>query len=223
VPVLSNPRHELFTQVLAAGCSATEAYVKAGYRLNKGNAGRLKANERIRKRVEELQARNVQAQEAAVKANERIRKRVEELQARNVQAQEAAVGVTIEQLRAQLAEAYEIAKELSQPTAMVAATTAQAKLAGLGSSAVSRRASSQAKCLMPRSCHSKGEPELTQTGIATCLCHIRATDSPELPCGRCYTAPCLTVLARPPWIYAVQPVERPRKLQDRRQGGAHLE
>jgi hypothetical protein len=106
VPTLSNPRHELFAQVLAAGCSATEAYVKAGYRLNKGNAGRLKANERIRKRVGELQGRNVQAQEAAV-------------------------GVTIEQLRAQFAEAYEIAKELSQPTAMVAATTAQAKLAGL--------------------------------------------------------------------------------------------
>jgi hypothetical protein len=106
VPALSNQRHELFAQVLAAGCSATEAYVKAGYRLNKGNAGRLKANERIRKRVEELQARNVQAQEAAV-------------------------GVTIEQLRAQFAEAYDMAKELSQPTAMVAATTAQAKLAGL--------------------------------------------------------------------------------------------
>ena len=106
MPALSNARHELFAQVLAAGCSATEAYVKAGYRLNKGNAGRLKADEHIRKRVEELQARNVQAQEAAV-------------------------GVTIEQLRTQFAEACEMAKELSQPTAMVAATTAQAKLAGL--------------------------------------------------------------------------------------------
>ena len=66
VPALSNPRHELFAQVLAAGCSATEAYVKAGYRLNKGNAGRLKTNEHIRKRVEELQARNVAAQQAAM-------------------------------------------------------------------------------------------------------------------------------------------------------------
>src|SRR5262249_201806 len=37
VYALSNSRHELFAQVLAAGCSATEAYVKAGYRLNKGN------------------------------------------------------------------------------------------------------------------------------------------------------------------------------------------
>jgi len=106
VPVLSNPRHELFAQVLAAGCSATEAYVKAGYRLNKGNAGRLKTNEHIRKRVEELQARNVAAQQAAM-------------------------GITTGQLRAQFAEAYEMARELSQPAAMVTATTAQAKLAGL--------------------------------------------------------------------------------------------
>ena len=41
------------------------------------------------------------------------------------------VGVTIGQLRTQFAEAYEMAKELSQPAAMVTATTAQAKLAGL--------------------------------------------------------------------------------------------
>jgi phage terminase small subunit len=126
VPALSNPRHELFAQVLAAGCNATEAYVKAGYHLNKGNAGRLKANERIRKRVEELQARNVQAQEAAV-------------------------GVTIEQLRAQFAEAYAIAKELSQPTAMVAATTAQAKLAGLWIERSEHLRKQPTKCPIPRS------------------------------------------------------------------------
>ena len=41
------------------------------------------------------------------------------------------MGVTIGQLRAQFAEAYEMARELSQPAAMVTATTAQAKLAGL--------------------------------------------------------------------------------------------
>jgi hypothetical protein len=35
------------------------------------------------------------------------------------------------QLRAQFAEAYEMARELNQPAAMVTATTAQAKLAGL--------------------------------------------------------------------------------------------
>jgi len=41
------------------------------------------------------------------------------------------MGITIGQLRAQFAEAYEMARELSQPAAMVTATTAQAKLAGL--------------------------------------------------------------------------------------------
>jgi hypothetical protein len=46
-------------------------------------------------------------------------------------AVQAAMGITIGQLRAQFAEAYEMARELSQPVAMVTATTAQAKLAGL--------------------------------------------------------------------------------------------
>ena len=40
-------------------------------------------------------------------------------------------GHDIGQLRAQLHRSNKIAKELGQPTAMVAATTAQAKLAGL--------------------------------------------------------------------------------------------
>ena len=43
----------------------------------------------------------------------------------------AVMGITTGQLRAQFAEAYEMARELSQPAAMVTATTAQAKLAGL--------------------------------------------------------------------------------------------
>jgi hypothetical protein len=41
------------------------------------------------------------------------------------------MGITIGQLRTQFAETYEMAKELSQPAAMITATTAQAKLAGL--------------------------------------------------------------------------------------------
>jgi hypothetical protein len=44
--------------------------------------------------------------------------------------EDLADGITIGQLRAQFAEAYEMARELSQPAAMVS-TTAQAKLAGL--------------------------------------------------------------------------------------------
>ena len=52
---LPNQRHEKFAQGIAEGKSATEAYEAAGYTPNDGNATRLKGNERIRKRVAELQ------------------------------------------------------------------------------------------------------------------------------------------------------------------------
>lgn len=57
MPVLSNPRHELFAQELARGKSATEAYELAGYEPNDGNASRLKGNERISARVDEILGR----------------------------------------------------------------------------------------------------------------------------------------------------------------------
>lgn len=55
--ILTNPRHERFAQELAKGKTADEAYVLAGNKQNRGNAARLKANENILKRVEELQSR----------------------------------------------------------------------------------------------------------------------------------------------------------------------
>jgi phage terminase small subunit len=54
MPVLANPRHERFAQALHDGKTADEAYVIAGFQRNSGNAIRLKGNERIRKRVDEL-------------------------------------------------------------------------------------------------------------------------------------------------------------------------
>lgn len=57
MPVLKNPKHEAFAQGLAKGLSADEAYESAGYSRNRGNATRLKANESVVKRVEELQGR----------------------------------------------------------------------------------------------------------------------------------------------------------------------
>src|SRR5215472_32721 len=41
MPVLSNPRHERFAQLLAQGKSAVGAYEQAGYRRDDGNAVRL--------------------------------------------------------------------------------------------------------------------------------------------------------------------------------------
>lgn len=57
MPVLKNPKHERFAQALAKGETADEAYVTAGYTENRGNAARLKANEGVLKRVEEIQKR----------------------------------------------------------------------------------------------------------------------------------------------------------------------
>jgi phage terminase small subunit len=52
--VLANPRHERFAQELAKGTSASEAYVLAGYRANRGNAATLKQDQNILARVTEL-------------------------------------------------------------------------------------------------------------------------------------------------------------------------
>lgn len=52
--VLDNPKHERFAQALAAGETTDGAYKLAGYKANRGNAVRLKANESIAARVREL-------------------------------------------------------------------------------------------------------------------------------------------------------------------------
>jgi phage terminase small subunit len=54
---LANLRHERFAQALAQGKAANEAYAQAGYRANDGNASRLKGNERISARVQEIVGR----------------------------------------------------------------------------------------------------------------------------------------------------------------------
>ena len=58
MPILSNPRHEIFAQELAAGKTADEAYIAAGYKPNRGNATTLKANQSVLERVAEFQARS---------------------------------------------------------------------------------------------------------------------------------------------------------------------
>lgn len=54
MPILSDPRHERFAQNLAAGMKQGEAYEKAGYKANRGNAARLNADESIRQRLAEI-------------------------------------------------------------------------------------------------------------------------------------------------------------------------
>lgn len=54
MPVLKNARHEKFAQALAKGKTATEAYAEAGFKPHDGNAARLRGNERISARVDEI-------------------------------------------------------------------------------------------------------------------------------------------------------------------------
>jgi hypothetical protein len=100
--ILTNPRHERFVQALAEGKSADEAYQLAGYRANRGNAARMKANESILTRLSEIQS-----------------------------AVAKKTAITIESICAELDEANAVAKAKGQAAAMVSAATLRAKLAGL--------------------------------------------------------------------------------------------
>ena len=55
--IVINLRHERFAQALAQGKAANEAYALSGYKANDGNASRLKGNERISARVQEIVGR----------------------------------------------------------------------------------------------------------------------------------------------------------------------
>src|SRR5208283_5919530 len=55
MPVLLNPRHELFAQNLAKGVAASTAYVNAGYKEDPANASRLTLDDKVKSRVQELQ------------------------------------------------------------------------------------------------------------------------------------------------------------------------
>jgi alpha-methylacyl-CoA racemase len=102
MPILENPRHELFAQELAKGNSSSEAYVLAGYKPSRKNAARLRANEGVKARLAELQA---------------------------VSARSTAI--TIESICAELDQANQVAMSRGQTAAMVSASTLRAKLGGL--------------------------------------------------------------------------------------------
>lgn len=57
MPVLSNPKHEIFAQLIARGRTQAEAYEEAGYRPSEPNASRLTSNEKVGARIAEIQGR----------------------------------------------------------------------------------------------------------------------------------------------------------------------
>jgi phage terminase small subunit len=56
MPILTDPRWEIFAQNAAKGMSLTAAYGAAGYRRSGSNAWRLSKNERVLARITELKA-----------------------------------------------------------------------------------------------------------------------------------------------------------------------
>jgi len=102
MPVLTNPKWEIFAQELAKGSSQLEAYVAAGYKPDDGHANRLAGYGRITARIAELQGVVAEHTE-----------------------------VTIEGLILEADEVQRIAVKERQLGAAIAALTAKAKLAGL--------------------------------------------------------------------------------------------
>ena len=66
MPPLPKQQEEAFSQNIARGMPNQDAYEAAGYKRNRGNAARLKAKERVRKRITELQTQSHQKIQAAV-------------------------------------------------------------------------------------------------------------------------------------------------------------
>lgn len=99
---LKNPRYEKFAQALAKGETSDAAYVSAGFKANRGNATRLKANESVQARVTELQARVADM-----------------------------VVETVADIARQLDEDREFARQCAVPAAAVSATMGKAKVLGL--------------------------------------------------------------------------------------------
>src|SRR6516165_3907624 len=82
MPVLTNHRHERFTQLLAAapkGMTVTDAYEKAGYRRNDGNASTLARHPQVQARLKEIKG---QLAEKAVVTAESLMKEAEEVRVR---------------------------------------------------------------------------------------------------------------------------------------------
>ena len=73
MPVLDNPRHERFAQLVASGTAANAAFTQVGYKAPQ-NSPRLRNNELVAKRIAELQTRNERkAEMAALTRDELVR------------------------------------------------------------------------------------------------------------------------------------------------------
>lgn len=66
MPILQNPKWERFSQELAKGKSADDAYGIAGYKPHRQNASRLMSNDDVRRRVAEIVERSASKAQVTV-------------------------------------------------------------------------------------------------------------------------------------------------------------
>ena len=102
MPLLDNPKHEIFAQELAKGASQKDAYEAVGYKPSEPHAARLASNGKVLARVAELQAV--------------VAERTE---------------ITLESLIRRFDHVHQLAVRERQLSAANGALTAMAKLAGL--------------------------------------------------------------------------------------------
>lgn len=95
-------RQERFCRLVSEGVPPYRAYPLAGYRANDGSPYRLQENARVKHRISEIGSRMMRK-----------------------------TAITIETLLSDLADDRELARELGQPSAAIAATQLTAKLCGL--------------------------------------------------------------------------------------------
>ena len=65
MPTLKNPKHEKFAQFVASGMTAQSAFTQGGVSKPAKRAPRLRNNDLVAKRIEELQVRNERMAEMA--------------------------------------------------------------------------------------------------------------------------------------------------------------
>ena len=66
MPLLDNPKHEIYAQELAKGATQEEAYETAGYKPNRSHASRLVANGNIGQRVAEIMSAATERAEVTI-------------------------------------------------------------------------------------------------------------------------------------------------------------
>jgi hypothetical protein len=113
MPVLRNPRHERFAQLLAGGKSAKDAYAAAGYKPSDSNGAWLARKEEISSRVAEISNETLERERATAAV-----------------AAERAV-VTRQSLIEKAEAIYQQAKEAGQTAAAVSALKEIGVLSGI--------------------------------------------------------------------------------------------